>query len=561
MEETLKMCGLDAPKISCREVKNLPGDDDFEMMNDDQNCSASRFSQLFTSKIEKNKKRDESGQDFSISPLEYFFQPKISHLEYSQKISKNNENGDEKSKTILNEKLNNNRKKSQNKERGSSMMISLYSKENSWKRKFIIFLKNFLIPHLIADIFIVLVSLSHTFCNEFCFMKPICSCDNNFAIKMYTASIILFSDHGFFAFGIYVVVVSIYLSNNRKMDIILHFFHFSICLILSFLYILWSSEDQNYNEWPIHIINFSSTSIFLMIVGIFKYKFDLKEIWKNLSKTSMVSAAIMTHYILIRIVFPFVNSYLPDNIANYIIPFYQLLYFRLINTIFLKVIQIYYDLASTFYKSIPPIVLNLQIRFFHTFLFTVPLTSIVNLNFDSRHLVKWLLLISYANCLILTYTRVDIMTMYIYFPLYRIIFCRKKIQAQVPLKLNENEIQCLRIVSGNLLDIIYVINARLILWLVLKIWIIRPTNKIFYKNCGFEMDFSFFQVNEYGIISIFLINLFITLGIVVYMIIKGRMVFEYKTDVFIDAKILNVISFIYFSVIVDFNIQIIYSIK
>ena len=562
MENKIIISGLEAPKILCKEAKNLPGDDDSEMISADQSCS--RFSQIIMSKLEnKNQNGESAGQEisynFDISPLESFSQTKRSQLELKNMSKK--EYGDEFSKNIQNKKGNEMRKNSRNKKRESSMIISFYSSENGWKQKFFLFLKAFLIPHVIADILIVLVSFSHIFYHKFCYMKQLCNCDNDFKIKLYTASLIIVTDHGFFAVGMYVVIVSIHLSHYRKINLMVQFLHFCICIGLSFLYILWSSEDEYYNEWPIHIINFSTTSLFLGLVVMFKYRFDFKEIWKNLSKTSIVAAALLSHYILIRVCFPLLNSCIPDKLANYVIPFYQLLYFRLINTVFLKVIQIYYNLVISLNKSIPPIILNLQTRFFHTFLLTVPLTSIVNLSFDSLHIIEWLLLISYTNCLILTYTRVDLMTMYIYFPLFRMIFCRKKLQAQVPLKLNENEIQCSKIVSGNLLDIIYIINARLILWLVLKIWIIRPTNINFYKNCGFEMDFTFFKINEYGIISIFFINLFITLGIVMYMTMKRIMVFEYKTDAFIDAKFLNVFSFVYFSIIVDFNIQIIYDLK
>ena len=552
---------IEPPKILIKKATCLYGDSDRIEIDDEPNSVDDRLPQLFISKTEKSdynyEPKEEINDHLDITRTESFSQTKRYNFEI-KKMSQTNKNL-EISEIIDSKKK---KEKIKNGRKSSSLIKYVYSLEIELKRKFFLFFKSFLVPHLMVDILLIGVSFSHTFYNSFCYMKPLCSCDNDLKIKVYTAFIFL-NEYGSLAFGQYISVVSIFIANNRKLNRIVHFFHLSICVSFTFLYIIWSSEDQRHNEWAIDIIIFSTTSFFLGIVTLFKYKTDFKEIWKNLSKTSIVTCVLMGHYILIRLVFPKINQNLPDYLAPYIIPFYQLVYFRIISTIFLKVIQIYYDFINSLSKSISPIVLNLQIRFFQTFLLSVPVTSIINLSFDKQHFLKWVFLISYANCLILNFTRVDLMSNYLFNPIYNRIFrfYRNQDAVQTPIIPAENEIRCSHLISGNLLDMIYIINARLIMWVALKTWATRPTNISFYKNCSFEMDFSFFQINELGIISIIVVNISITLAIFAYMKKKQVMLFEYKTYGCIDDKIVNVMGLYFFALFFDLNIQVSYSLK
>ena len=128
------------------------------------------------------------------------------------------------------------------------------------------------------------------------------------------------------------------------------------------------------------------------------------------------------------------------------------------------------------------------------------------------------------------------------------------------MKLKENEFTCQQIISGNLLDVIYLFNMRFLFWVIFKIWIIHPFELKYYKNCGFEMEFSTFQINFTGIFTVLAVNSLITFAVFLFMNIKKTLLFEYKVDENIFAKILNVLTFLLLSIIIDNNIQICYSI-
>ena len=156
------------------------------------------------------------------------------------------------------------------------------------------------------------------------------------------------------------------------------------------------------------------------------------------------------------------------------------------------------------------------------------------------------------------FTRVDVFARYVFFPLYRKIFHREK--KTISMKIEGDEFKCLQIISGNLLDVIYLFNMRLLFWVIFKRWLVHPFELKYYKNCSFEIEFSTFQINSLGIIAVVTVNSLITMAVFIFMKIKKTMLFEYKIDENISAKILNVMTFLCLSVIIDNNIQMIYSI-
>ena len=152
------------------------------------------------------------------------------------------------------------------------------------------------------------------------------------------------------------------------------------------------------------------------------------------------------------------------------------------------------------------------------------------------------------------------MMKYVYSPIFTKIFCKKK-SVSNPVILDEQTIKCNKIISGNLLDTIYLFTMRLILWEAYKIWLIYPFSLKYYKNCGFEIEFSTFQINLLGTVTIILVNMAITFGILVFMKIKNTMLFDYKMERNIYARTLNILSFYYLSVLIDNNIQMSFSLK
>ena len=482
---------------------------------------------------------------------------KTKKITFSLKICKT-ECFEENLQNKLPQLIEENKKTIRKTQRNSSIIKSLIFLDIRWQEKLQVFVKAYLIPHLLTDLLVTLVTLSHLYYKEYCFMKPLCSCDNDIRKKIYTVAIQMLSNHGIFVVAEYFCLIGVFLSDYRKLNIIVFICYFSIVMTLETGYIAWSSEEESFNEWPIHIMNFIASSLFLSIIVSIKYKFNFKEVQKNLFKISIFSNCLFFHYFLIRFVFPYLNNQIPYHLANYLIPLYQIFYFRIMNSVAYKALYIYYNYASTLTKSLPSVVINSQMRYFQTFLLSVPLASILNFKIQIEGIIQWLLLLSYANCLVLIFTRVDMFAKYVYIPLYRKIFRPKQIK--IPRKLEENELKCQLIISGNLLDVIYLFSMRLLFWVIFKIWIIHPFQLKYYKNCGFEMDFSTFQVNSVGIITVVAVNSLITLAVFIFMKLKKTLLFEYKMEENMSAKILNVFTFLLLSVIIDNNIQISYSI-
>ena len=496
-----------------------------------------------------------------ISKTESISRSLKSDYDSKKKICKTETNNPQESSIIKSQfSLNGKPKPKRSLKKDSSMIISLYILDIGWKKKVKMFLKAYLMPHIVGDILIILISLSHSYYAQFCFAKPLCYCDDDFKVILYTI-FILMTQHSLLSCSFYFSIISVYIADYRLLNFIVFICFYLICSTPVILYIYRSSNDDIYNSNIVHIINFVRTLSFALIIVFVKYKLNLKQVIKGFCKSSLFMTTLYINYILVRFVFPSLNSRISDQISTFIIPIYQIIYFRLINCAFYKVLHLNYNYINSLNKSNPPISFNIFCRYFQTFLLSIPLSSILNLDFEFKGIGKWALLISYANCLVMTFTQVDLMMKYVYSPIYTKIFCKKQKVFANPVILDEKTIKCNKIISGNLLDTIYLFTMRLILWDAYKIWLIYPFFLKYYKNCGFEIEFSTFQINLLGTVTIILVNMAITFGILVFMKIKNTMLFDYKMERNIYARTLNILSFYYLSVLIDNNIQMSFSLK
>ena len=326
-----------------------------------------------------------------------------------------------KSQLSINGKTN--QKRSSKKD--SSMIISLYILDIGWKKKVTMFLKAYLMPHIVGDILIILISLSHFYYAQFCFAKPLCYCDDDFKVKLYTI-FILMTQHSLLSCSFYSSIISVYVADHRRLNFIVFLCFFFICSAPIIIYIYRSSNDDIYNSNMVHIINFVTTLSFVLIIVFVKHKLDFKQVAKGFCKSSLFMTTLYINYLLVRFVFPSLNSRISVQMSTYIIPIYQIIYFRLINYAFYKVLHLNYNYINLLNKSNPPISFNLFCRYFQTFWLSIPLSSILHLDFEFQGIGKWALLISYANCLVMTFTQVDLMIKYVYSPIFTKIFCKKK---------------------------------------------------------------------------------------------------------------------------------------
>ena len=499
----------------------------------------------------ERKKPDTEIDEETISHNDFFKTEFFSQVKKSDfninRICKTENYIDQDLKNEFPQKINKERKS--NSSRKETSIIRLLYLNIGCKKKIMIFIKAFLIPHFIADILVIFISLSHMYYRQFCFMKPLCSCDGDLKIKLYTIANMVLSNHCLFNMGLYFCLVGVYLTDYRKLRIFVFFFYFTVCNTLETFFTFWSAEDTSYNEWTNHIIDFVASSLFLILIVSIKYHFNFKQILKALFKSSIFSFSLFFHYACIGFIFPSLDYQIPDHLSGYIIPLYKIFYFHFMNAAFYKFIHIYYYHINSLSKSVSPIVINLQIRFFQAFLLSFPLSSFINLKFEIQGIMKWVLLTSYINRLISMYTRVNLVRKYVYSPFLRKFFCRKTKQKE------DDDCVCCKIISGNLFDILYIINMRMIFWMTFKIWIIQPFNLNYYENCGFEIDFSNFQISLLGVITIVTVNTLATFAVMVFMKINNQMLFEYKMNKDFISKLLNILCLLYLSVMIDNDMQ------
>ena len=94
---------------------------------------------------------------------------------------------------------------------------------------------------------------------------------------------------------------------------------------------------------------------------------------------------------------------------------------------------------------------------------------------------------------------------------------------------SENYSDCMERISGCLLDLIFIVNSRLIILTVGKRWLHECVYEIYYVNCQFELSREF-KYSYFGVYSIVGINTIVTALIIVYMIKKQKQLFDYRIN-------------------------------
>ena len=180
-------------------------------------------------------------------------------------------------------------------------------------------------------------------------------------------------------------------------------------------------------------------------------------------------------------------------------------------------------------KGTESVVFNL--RFALCFLFSINVSNalkIVNSQWGS-----WILIISYVNFIFLGYTRIDILS---YLILKSISYLcikkkeknlKKEVQSEED-KINKQNIEKAdRLFSGSLLDLTFVSNSCIFIWLFSNRWRFYYTYPPLYKNCKFEISSQFFMAKA-GWMTVIFVNFFLTSLIILYSKITKKIVFEYK---------------------------------
>lgn len=436
--------------------------------------------------------------------------------------------------------------------RDSSLVSVLcMSKSEHKEEKFFYFLKAFLLPHIFAFGLTVFKILLQEQQRNFCWLKKICSCQN-FQAKIYSILNLILCDYAILSLAIFYFSIEVNFTRKQRMFCLL--LYYLPTFFITFCYIALQIDSDEFNEMPLFPIYVAFA--FLFNLKKFKSK-NIKVFFSHIFRIFIIMFCILVHYGLIKIIFPLFNRLLSSTLLReYLIPCYQFLYFRIVSLIFAECLQIYHRYIYTLNKSI--IIEDNQyqtviaIRLILLFSLSVPLGNLLSLN---DKILEWIFLVSYANFIISTFTRNDIF-LNVYIRIIRFFFRNPNLFLSRSDKLSK---ECSMIISGVLLDFIFITNSRLLSWILIGKWISFPRNEEYYKDCTFLINDIFLAIIKYEGLGIVIgINSLITIGLFLYMIWKKVKVFEYKRS---RKGIFNVLYLFFLHKLFDQSIQMILSIK
>ena len=410
--------------------------------------------------------------------------------------------------------------------KSSSILKVLLSNTMSFGRKVSYCLNNFVTMHIIVILLTVGKIILQNYVYKNCWMKEICSCYTDFQARV-------FSTFSFIFIFLNIVIISITKTSieinfaSTNIRVMFSLIYYCICFVFSFTYLL--IIDQM-NAMPIYI--------FLIIVSLLfqlKTLYDLKFVFipwmKHMLKTNIFSILILIHYFLCTRTFPQLNNFLKERfdqrLSQNLIKLYEFLYFRVCQFLFIKLLHIYSNFLLTCKHNDYSVTIIL-IRFCSVFFVAVPVSGIIAMK-DFDEWGGWLLILSYGIFVFSYYTRIDLtvkLLSKILSILQRCIFKHKKTD-KIQKIANENDVLSSHLISGCLIDLIFIINSRLLILMITRRWFTYPVIEEFYQDCGYVLS-EVFSINIFGAFSIIGINIFISFGLLFYMLYKKQLLLDYK---------------------------------
>ena len=387
--------------------------------------------------------------------------------------------------------------------------------------KFTYCMNNFFIVHCIVVFLSVLKIIFQNYYHKNCWMDKICICPSDIQTKIYSAMLYFFLHLNILVISISKTTIEInFETPNTRMFCFA--FYFACCFLFSFSYLL--SIDLM-NALPMYLF-FIVFSLVFPMKRLFDWKgFSFRWV-KYVLKTNVFGLLILGHYSLCTRIFPELNSYIFDNFdissAKNWIRLYQFFYFKVFSTLFLQLFHVYNDCILEFhyneYSSTIVLIIICSV-----FFVSVPISGIITME-DFSEWGGWLLLVSYAHFIFTYYTRFDING----YVIKKILnFCHiNKANEQFKQK-NENDMLCSQLISGCLIDMVFLINSRLMVLIITRRWMTFPVHELYYADCGFLISDKF-TMNNFGAFAIITVNFVISGVLLLYMKCKNEFFLDYK---------------------------------
>ena len=415
----------------------------------------------------------------------------------------------------------------------TSLFQMIFSKDITFFAKF----KYIFIKLILVHGFVIFLTISKILFQDsiakFCWMAKICLCGDDFQLKIFFSLFYIFTFWNLIILTLGKCAVEIVFQTSLG-KIIVFSLYYTISFVFVFFYLL-TVDENTFTALPL-LIALTVFSSFIQMKGLFDFGVICKTWLAEFVKINGCLYLDLLHYVLCKRLFATFNESIVNSFslktARNLVKIYQLLYFTAYILIFKKLSQLYYDFIVIEKKNDSSSSIMI-FRISLIFVISVPLSSLIDMKSDDWGC--WIMMVSYIHFLISFYTRKSLFTFILkgIQKIAKFLFSKIKIEDKeknVELeKTNESETECQVLISGCLLDVIMIVNSRLLILFISNRWLTSPNDIKFYTNCSFEVDENQFPMTLLGIISICVINAATTIIVIIYAFLKKTIIFEYKS--------------------------------
>ena len=386
-------------------------------------------------------------------------------------------------------------------------------------RIFLIFLKCYLLPHVLVAFITILVIIIQNALNKGCFLPPNCLCNNDIGLKVrdmlrdyfsfYVFLFLICTIHSlidtklaksFVFISMFLFMLGYYIMMDEKLIIDIYIYLFLMLVKTSTEYYCLR-KDKNNKGIGIQILKLNLVYIILYINYIF-YTFLLMN---------------MKQYIIANIQWDG-----GKNLVQFIISVYTIALTFLLDKIHFGSALFLISKSPENHKAI---ILSSSIML--CYLIGIPASNLLHLEIGSLASYFWLF--SYSNVLTTCFLNINGMK-FIYLKVKQLLTVKKEAGNNTDLSKNTENKFIFNMVSKTALDMMFITSIRPIILFYTKRWMGKYGNSKLFKNCQYEYDENYFQIEMFGLFSMIFLNFFIVSSICVYSAVTKKKVLHYRDN-------------------------------
>ena len=395
---------------------------------------------------------------------------------------------------------------------------------NALSKLKVIFQKVFMSHFIATGICICKIALQSKI-STYCWVS-VCSCQDDLKMKLYST----ISD--FFMYWVLYIILaskSIIVLKEFHNKLVLKLFLYFIMTAFIWLYLMLVPEDK---------MNTVHCYVFLIFICFIFYsyylyliKFDLLLWIKIVLKINTLVVIVFLNHLLLRYYFIMFFDIIKDNMDNFwsknIILVLIACYFKLFTYSTKELLYIYYKFIVTQHKKNSRTLISYS-RYILCFCVCFNISGLLKM--EVNDVGGWLLILLYAIFVFSAYINLN----YVSFIVIKLkqLFNRKYNENRKKDEKTEKEKELIikfeRMFSGAMLDMILICTSKLMIWYIGGRWTLWYYTMKYYKDCDFSINIQEFKMTSIGFASIIIVNLSVTILILVYMVKKKIIFFEYK---------------------------------